>query len=187
MKGLFFLIASLIFCVTTSGQNIYVCRGAEISFFSSALIENIEAQTDRGTSTINLDDKSIFFKVPVQSFQFERNLMQRHFNSDYMESEKYPYAEFTGKILDSVPVNKDGTYPVRVKGELTIHGVCNPYTGPGTLEVKNGNIIAKASFKVPLADHGVKIPKLLTRRIAEVVDVKVYATYQPQKEAIVAR
>jgi hypothetical protein len=187
MKTILVAITAFLFSGIAEAQSIYISKDAQVSFFSSAPIENIEANTNQAVSAINMNTGSVFFKVPIKSFQFERDLMQEHFNSDYLESDKYPYAEFQGKIEPIPSIAKDGTYPVNVAGQLTIHGVTKPYQGPGTIEVKNGQIIAISSFKVKLADHDIKIPRLLLKNIAEVVDVKVNAAYQPQKEAGDAR
>lgn len=183
MKTILAALMILCFGELANAQSIYISKDAQVSFFSSAPIENIEANTNQAVSAINMNTGSVFFKVPIKSFQFERELMQEHFNSDYLESDKYPYAEFQGKINPVPSIAKDGSYPVNVDGQLTIHGVTKPYQGSGTIEVKNGQIIAISSFKVKLADHNIKIPRLLTKNIAEVVDVKVNAGYQPQKEA----
>ncbi|TAM93019.1 MAG: YceI family protein [Chitinophagaceae bacterium] len=187
MKTILVAFTAFLFSGIAKAQSIYISKDAQVSFFSSAPIENIEANTNQAVSAINMNTGSVFFKVPIKSFQFERDLMQEHFNSDYLESDKYPYAEFQGKIEPIPSIAKDGTYPVNVAGQLTIHGVTKPYQGPGTIEVKNGQIIAISSFKVKLADHDIKIPRLLLKNIAEVVDVKVNAAYQPQKEAGDAR
>lgn len=183
MKTILVALMAFLFSGIANAQSIYISKDARVSFFSSAPIENIEANTNQAVSAINMNTGSVFFKVPIKSFQFERDLMQEHFNSDYLESDKYPYAEFQGKINPIPSIAKDGTYPVIVAGQLTIHGVTKPYQEPGTIKIKNGQIIAISSFKVKLADHNIKIPRLLLKNIAEVVDVKVNAAYQPQKEA----
>jgi len=51
--------------------------------------------------------------------------MQEHFNENYVESDKFPYATFKGKITDDVDLSKDGTYNVSVSGDFTVHGVTN--------------------------------------------------------------
>jgi polyisoprenoid-binding protein YceI len=164
-------------------QAVFVSRAAQISFYSSAPIEDIEAKTSSAVSALNLATGSVFFKVPIKSFQFDRDLMQSHFNSDYLESDKYPYAQFTGQLSPLPPSGTDGTYPVTVTGQLTMHGVTKAYQTSGTLVVRGGDVSAKATFKVRLADHQIKVPTLLTRNIAEVVDVYVTATYKTDSSA----
>ncbi|MGH2643826.1 MAG: YceI family protein, partial [Chitinophagaceae bacterium] len=73
----------------------------------------------------------------------------------------------------------DGTFPVTVDGQMTIHGVTKEYKVPGTLEVKNGQVTATATFDVHLADHHIQIPKIVYKNIAEVLAIKVKAVYSP--------
>jgi len=158
-------------------QQVYVSRNATISFYSSAPIEDIQAQTSQAVSAVNLATGSVYFKVQIRSFRFPKSLMQEHFNTDYMGSDQYPYAEFSGKLQGLPADPADGAYPVMVDGKLTIHGVSKEYKENGTLTLNSGRLTIVSSFKVKLADHRIKIPSLLFQHIAEVVDVKVNATY----------
>lgn len=177
------MIGLLVACAGhwASAQDVYVSRDAGISFFSSAPIEDIQAKTNKAVSAINITTGSIYFKVPIKTFQFEKDLMQEHFNSDYLESDKFPFAEFKGKI--NAPINPavDSTYDVTVAGQLTIHGVTKDYTTPGTLVISNGKLTATSTFNVRLVDHKISIPRLLIKNIAEVVQVKVNASYSPEQ------
>ncbi|MNV93114.1 hypothetical protein D3C71_1877650 [compost metagenome] len=47
-----------------------------------------------------------------------------------------------------------------------------------TFTVKNSIITAAASFDVKLADHKITIPSVVGKKIAEVVKVKINATYK---------
>ena len=88
-----------------------------------------------------------------------------------MESEKYPTAVFKGKIKESIDIKTSGTYAATAEGTMTIHGVTNPVSIPGTI-VSDGNQL-KLDFKFPitLADYKVDIPTIVFKKIAEVVDV----------------
>ena len=152
-------------------------RNVTLSFFSSAPIEDIEAKSTDGVSAINLTSRSIYFKVPIRSFQFKKSLMQEHFNENYMESDKYPFAEFNGVINESVDFSKDGSYPVTAQGDLKIHGVSKHYTVNAKLFIAQGKITADSSFPVRLENHNVKIPRLVIKNIAEVVQVTVSVVY----------
>ncbi|GAA4308269.1 YceI family protein [Compostibacter hankyongensis] len=161
-----------------TGQDVFVCKNAQVSFFSSAPIEDIEARTEQGLSALDTSRKTIYFKVPVKSFRFRKQLMQEHFNEDYLESDRYPYAEFNGRFADAENISAEGSHTVTVEGQLSIHGVNKTYRETGTMTVKNGQITIDAAFKVRLTDHKITIPRLLFNNIAEVVAVKVHALYK---------
>ena len=165
-----------------AGQDTYVCKNAKISLYSSAPIEDIKAETSSGVSIFNNSTGELDFSVSIQSFQFEKSLMQEHFNSDYMESDKFPKASFKGTIKEHVDVSKDGTYPVTVAGDLTVHGVTQKRTIPGTLTVKEGTITMTSQFMVKCADHHIKIPSLVFHNIAESIQMNVSATYTAYKK-----
>ncbi len=162
-------------------QDIWMSKNAEISFFSKAPLEDIDAVSKKAASAINTQTHAVYFKVPITSFEFKKKLMQEHFNENYMESDKYPDAEFNGKIADEADLSKDGVYTVTCSGKLTIHGVTKDYSTKGTVAVKNGKMVVNATFKVKIKDHNIEIPKMVTKNIAEVVDVTVNAGYEPRK------
>jgi polyisoprenoid-binding protein YceI len=119
----------------------------------------------------------------VKAFQFEKALMQEHFNENYMESSKYPKATFKGDILNFKEFNfsKDGTYPAKVKGTMTIHGVSKPMETTAQFTVKKGAISGASEFKILVADYGIKIPSLVKDKIAKEVKIDIKADYQPLK------
>jgi polyisoprenoid-binding protein YceI len=110
-------------------------------------------------------------------------LLEEHFNENYMESSKIPKATFKGKTtnLSAVNFNKEGTYNVSVEGDLTLHGVTQKITAPGTISVKAGKINAASTFKIKIKDYGIKIPTLVADKIAEVVEIKVNCLYEQKK------
>lgn len=157
---------------------IYTSRNVALTFFSQAPLEDIKAESKQGVSALNTNNGDIYFKVKIRSFQFRKGLMQEHFNEKFMESDKYPDAEFKGKIKESIDYKKDGVYPVTVTGILNIHNVSKEYTVNAKLDIKGGLIQGQSVFNVRVADHKIKIPRLVFRNIAEVVEVTVFAKYE---------
>ncbi len=175
-----FALAAGAFMGKLFAQNLYLASECKVSFFSSAPLEDIEAVSTRATSALNGSDGSIAFKIPIKSFEFPNKLMQEHFNENYMESDKYPEAQFAGKIveIDRIDLKKPADYTVTVKGDMTIHGVKKPVETKGVLSIKpDGTIHANSKFPVAVADYNVKIPTMVVKNIAEVVEVKVNAVY----------
>lgn len=107
--------------------------------------------------------------------------MQEHFNSDYMESDKFPKATFKGKIQEQIDVTKDGTYPITVNGDLTVHGVTQKRTIKGKVDINGGVITMTSEFMVKCVDHHIDIPRLVFHNIAESIQMNVTATYTPYK------
>jgi hypothetical protein len=168
--------------INQAGQDSYVCKNANISLYSKAPLEDIDATSAKGTSVFNAANGTLAFSVPIRSFQFQKSLMQEHFNESYMESDKYPNASFSGKISEKIDAAKNGTYPVNVSGMLEVHGVKQNRTIPGTITVNNGTVSMKSEFMVMCKDHQIEIPKLVFQKIAESIRVQVAANYVVYKK-----
>ena len=163
-------------------QVIYTTESSEISFFSSTPVEDIEAVNTTSTSLLNIAKNEIVFRVPIAGFQFEKPLMQEHFNENYMDTEKYPYATFKGKLSDTLDLGKDTVYNISATGIMNIHGVDRAETYSGVVETKGGKATLKSEFKVVLKDYKIKVPKVVFANIAEEIDVKVYFQYKPYEK-----
>ena len=116
----------------------FFTRTGEVSFHASTPLENIDANTNEATCIINMETGEIAFAVLMKSFQFRKSLMQEHFNENYVESSKYPKGTFKGKIANPklIVLDKGGSYPAEVEGEMTIHGVTRKIKAKGTIKVE---------------------------------------------------
>jgi polyisoprenoid-binding protein YceI len=159
-------------------RTIYTSRAADASFFSSAPLEDIKAGTNRASAAMNTRTGEVLFVVPVKSFVFEKNLMQEHFNEQYMESDRYPEARFDGVIVNWQGLPETKT-EISVRGKLTIHGITRQVTEKATLEPAGDGFLGSSTFQVRLVDYNIRIPRILTRNIAEEVQVTVSAEFRP--------
>lgn len=159
----------------------YMTRSGNVSFFSHTTMEDIKADNNQAAAVLDANTGSVAYTVLIKSFQFEKALMQEHFNENYMESDKYPKASFAGKIKDMSKVNmtKDGEYNVTVEGKLTMKDKTNEVSVPGTVIVKNGKIQNKAKFVVNPADYNIEIPAVVKEKIAKEIEITVDATLEP--------
>lgn len=148
-----------------------------MNFTSNAELELIQASSTETQGLIDPATNQFAFSVPVNSFKgFNSDLQRQHFNENYMESSKYPKASFTGKIIEQVNYTRDSVYVVRAKGELDIHGVKQTRIIKTRLTVKKNDLQIEADFNVPLADHNISIPRIVSQKIATEIDVKFRAT-----------
>ena len=175
-----FLIAAVLLPLASSAQDRYMTRNGHIAFFSATPMENIEANNHKVTSVWDVSTGAMQFAVLIKAFEFEKALMQEHFNENYMESNTFPKAEFKGKLagITADELKKPGTYDVTVTGDLTIHGVAKPVSAKGKVTVDAaGAITAASDLIVKPEDHGIKIPGVVRKNIAEEITVKVRMDY----------
>ena len=163
------------------GQNRFFTKTGIISFEAGTAVEDIDAVNKSTTSIFDASSGQYEFAVLVNGFEFKRALMQQHFNEDYMESDKYPKAFLKGTISNIAAVNfkKDGSYPVTIKGVLTIHNVSRQIEVPGTFIVSGGNVSAKSQFDVALDDYKITIPSLVKDKVSKTAKVTVNCAYTP--------
>jgi polyisoprenoid-binding protein YceI len=172
----------LILSVATCGCPVlaqkYTAEKAFISFYSDGLIEDITAENTKVATIFNSTTGDLVFSVPMKEFQFEKALMQEHFNEKYVESEKFPKGTFQGKLV-GYDMSKSGAQQAHAQGKLTIHGVTHDIDVPGTFTVDGKKLTMKSKFMVKVADYEITIPSVVFQNIAEVVEVTVDFTYKP--------
>jgi polyisoprenoid-binding protein YceI len=161
-----------------SAQKFILSEGF-VQFYSEAALEDIKAINKKTSGLFNVETGEVAFIIPVNQFQFEKKLMQEHFNEKYMESDKFPKASFAGTIRE-FDIDKSGEQMVVAKGQLTIHGVTQPVEVKGVAEKQGDIITLRAVFMVRLEDYKVKIPQLMWQNIAEQVEVTIDVRFKPQ-------
>ena len=190
MKTLPFLLPVWLLLVAPSfsqAQGKFMTKTGRISFFSSSIIEDIEATNTATAAAVDLATGQLAFSVPIREFQFKRTLMQEHFNENYMESDKYPKATFAGRFsgTDAAALSTAGAHAVQVEGDLTIHGVTHHVAVAGSLEMQGGQLLANATFNVAPADYHIEIPMLVRDHLAKSVRVRVALSCEPAGGSLV--
>jgi polyisoprenoid-binding protein YceI len=200
MKSILFLAIACLFVLTTNAQKPSTVKTATAAaapasskfftktgktyFSATSAMEKIEATTNKATAVIDLTAGKIEVKLLIKTFHFEKALMEEHFNENYMESGKYPNASFAGDIADAKSVNlaKDGTYPVKVKGKLTMHNITKDVETTASLIVKGGAVVsAKSEFVAIMADYKIDIPGAVKDKIAKEAKISLDFALAPLK------
>ena len=158
----------------------FVVKQGEISFASHAELELIKATSPKLAGIIDAANNQLVFKVDNRSFNgFNSGLQREHFNEKYIESEKFPASSFKGKIIEKVDFSANGSYDIRVKGELDIHGQIQIRIIKGKITIRDNVVFIETTFNVPLADHNISIPKIVSQKIATEIEVYLTATLMP--------
>jgi hypothetical protein len=178
MRYLYLTFILLFVVLDSSAQSRFYADKSLVTFFSDGAIEDIKATNNTVTSIFDLSKMDVAFLVKIRDFEFEKKLMQVHFNEKYLESEKFPKSTFVGSITGFNP-SKSGAQQVTASGKLFIHGVTKDVKVPGTLEKRGSNLYLKSKFMVKLADYNIRIPQVIWNNVAENVEVELDLTYNP--------
>ena len=185
MKNLILSLSIILIAVSGLKAQSFMTKTGHAQFFSETVAENITANNYKMVSTLDGKTGAMVFSVPIQSFEFKKSAMQKHFNQEnFMDSKKHPKAKFKGTItnISDVDFSKEGVYSVTITGNMTIKGKTNSITEKGTLQVKGNDVLGKSTFNVTIADYGVGKPpkKSKTDNVADVVKVSVDLNYKPK-------
>lgn len=173
-----YLITLAFICLVWSANaQLFTTQTGEISFFSKTPMEDIDAVNKQVGSIINSATNEVAVQMRVTNFIFPNKLMQEHFNENYLETDKYPNATFKGKIKETVDLKVAGTYAVTASGTATIHGVSRPVELKGTLVSTGKTLALTCIFDIHLDEYKIDIPKIVFKKIAEVIKVKGYISY----------
>jgi polyisoprenoid-binding protein YceI len=169
MKKIFVTTVLAVGVFQIAHAQIFFTKSGNINFNSSSAVEKIAAKNNNVACKLNIATGDLDFVVLNKSFVFDIQLMQEHFNENYMESEKFPKSSFKGKVSSANPIayTTDGNYKVTVAGTMNMHGVSKAVNVPGTITVKGGKITLNSSFAIMLADYGIKVPGEVKDKISK--------------------
>lgn len=163
-------------------QNLFKTSEGKIDFVSDAPLELIKAQSPKLVGLLNITDRTFAFTISMRSFDgFNSPLQKTHFNENYMESDKFPDATFEGKIIEDIDFSKPGKYDVRCKGKFTVHGITQMRIIKCQLTISENNIKAYSKFTVLLEEHNIKIPSVVSQKIADEITVEMYTSLTLKK------
>jgi polyisoprenoid-binding protein YceI len=176
MKKLFLCLITITSYAVAHSQML-MTKNATISFHSHTFLENIDAVNNSVMAVIDGTKKNIAFSLLMKQFDFPKKLMQTHFNENYVESDKFPKATFSGAYTENADLTKDGDYSLNVNGKLTIHGVTRQVQIPATISVKAGTVTGITTFKLNPTDYNIDIPFIVRDKIEKENTVKVKAEW----------
>lgn len=157
-------------------QEKYITKSGEIGFEASvSSFEPIKATNKGASAILNAESGELAALVLIRGFRFRVALMEEHFNENYLESQQYPKATFTGKLagFSKNALANDKVLETTLKGQLTIKGRAKEVVAKASLKRTDGLISLHTSFIVAPSDFDIKIPGIVKNKIAERITIKV--------------
>ena len=178
-------------CAVVFAQEYHIDKSKEnlVKFISDAPLEDIEGVTNSIDgymyliSVDDLTDNQLYFEVDLTTIDTGIELRNRHMRDNYLETEKYRFTFFEGKI-DKVSKATGENYDVDVSGKIFIHGVTKDINVKGTLKKSGDGYHVETDFTVALSDYSIDIPQLMFMKIDEEMQVvlKFYLNVFTQSE-----
>lgn len=163
-------------------QQFYTDKGVTKFDGSKAAFEPIKATNNNTVSIIDSKTGQIAAVILISKFEFRLGLMQEHFNENYLESNVYPKSTFEGKIKDFNVLNLSETVMIHeITGSLTIKGMAKKIKTIAEISKLDNQIKIKSNFSVFLSDFGIKVPKIVFKKIDEEVKISLNFIYDKKQ------
>lgn len=141
---------------------------------SVPLFEAVEAKNDQVDCTLIPDKSQITITAVIKNFEFKRDLMKEHFNSNYMESDRYSKAIFKGIIQKfDMKIITETEKDFQIKGKLTIHGQTKMITVNAKIKKVDNGIQINSHFPINTDDFDIEIPSIVIAKISKTVNTKI--------------
>ncbi len=177
MIQLFFLLQFLILQTVEVELQIDQEKENLVKFISDAPIESFEGITNNIDGYIYFENNDfstnseIYFEVDLRTIDTGIGLRNRHMRDNYLETDKYPFTFFNGKISET-KMNQE-KISVMVEGEIFIHGIKQKLKTQGEIfDFQDGYRIT-TNFDIKLSDFKIDIPKVMFLKLNEVIKLEL--------------
>ncbi|SDZ52246.1 MULTISPECIES: YceI family protein [Rhodonellum] len=178
MKNLivFFFFAFLVtFSFEMKGQTYNTDKG-RAEFLSKAALNEFTGVSDDLNGLLDFEKNSFDFFIDLNTLKTGIGLRDRHMRENYLETKKYPFAEFTGKINEQVKLEKGQSKLLNATGTFKIHGKEKNMVVPGKITwISDSEIQLEATFKILLSDYNIAIPSVIFYELSEEQTISIKA------------
>lgn len=162
---------------------IYATQTGIATFQSSVPLHEFTGRSEHLSGMIDFDRNLVDFYLDLRSLETGNNRRDRDMYST-LNTEEFPYAEFTGELVSPFNPADSSRQQVTVSGTFTIHGVVREKQIEGWLRPTADGIQLQAHWTQSLAEHEIEPPGILFYRVRDHVEVRIEATLRPNPPEI---
>ncbi len=164
---------ALLACQTHAQEKIKTKSGSITFEASVPSFEQVKAVNDNVSAILNTETGEFAALALMKGFRFKVALMEEHFNENYVESSTYPKAVFKGTLSnfnESAIVSNPSEY--NLTGSISMHGETHEINTIVKLWKEGDGIMLSTTFFLKPSDFNIKIPAVVSKKIAEKVEVE---------------
>lgn len=172
------VLAVALVAVSASAQTYASDRGT-VSFTSRVPLHTFTGTSQHLVGEIDMTTRAVDFYVDLETLETGIGRRDRDMR-EALETDRFPFAEFTGRLTTPFDLSGQGRQSARVRGDFSLHGVTRPIDVVGTIERTSRGLRVRASWEVRLDDYAIEPPRLLMVKVDEVqaVEIDVLLTRQ---------
>ncbi|WP_163398930.1 YceI family protein [Flavobacterium fluviatile] len=187
MKRTVFLILLFTACSIIAQEKI-TTEKAIINFEASVpCFEEIKAINKSVMISLDPKTSTLLCTVLLKDFHFKLDLMEEHFNENYVQSHRYPKAVFKGKIAKFDLKDIDETEKeYLIKGKLLIRGKSKDILVKALFKKVYGGIQIKSDFPITISDFDIEIPERIASKIAKTAKTELSGIIGNDEEVLLS-
>ncbi|WP_162847705.1 YceI family protein [Flavobacterium foetidum] len=174
------LLTLLFTAFSVIAQDKFFTNTGTVNFEASVpYFEEIKAVNRQVAIILEPKTSTFICTVLIKDFRFKLDLMQQHFNDNYMESRRYPKAVFKGKIQkfdlkDLTETEK----PYQIKGKLMLRGKSKEFIVNAFIKKVAEGIQIISDFPILVSDFDIQIPMAIASKIASTANTELTGIVQ---------
>ena len=172
----------MLLMVSTYAQKQSISSGT-VEIKGSSPATDVEAKSKKLIGALNTTTRAFAFKIDMTTLDFPNDEMENHYNEKYIQTDKAEnrYSSFSGKLLGTDDLTKDGVYKLVAQGKFKCHNVEKEKNIIVTVKVVGGKISVVSEFYVNLEEYKIEVPSLVFAKIGKEIKVNVAADFAVAK------
>jgi polyisoprenoid-binding protein YceI len=168
-----YILFSLFLITNQALAQEYIAKDGYVKFVSRAPFLEFTGESDKLAGLINLEEARVDFFVDLNTMDTGIGKRNSDMRNTYLETNKYPFAEFTGNLVTPFDPDKMQSQPATVEGTFSIHGVDREIKVNGTLEPHSNGIKLEADWIIRLEDYDIERPGIVFYELAEEQNIHI--------------
>ena len=166
-KTTFFILLFTAYSVIA--QDKFFTNTGTVNFEASVpFFEEVKAVNRQVAIVLEPKTSTFICTVIVKDFRFKLDMMQEHFNENYMQSRRYPKAVFKGKIekFDLKDINETEK-EYHIQGKLVLRGKSKDILVSALIKKVGDGIQIISDFPISVSDFNIQIPNEIAAKISK--------------------
>lgn len=163
----------------SAGAQTYFADDGYVEFVSRAPLLEFKGVSNTLTGFVDLDEGTVDFFIDLETLDTDNRRRDRDMRRNYLETARYPFAEFTGEIRSHLdPGGLEGN-PVEVLGRFTMRGISRELEVTGGVTREGDGLRLQASWTLELSDFNIDRPRVVFYELSDTQTINIDILLRP--------